>query len=145
MLDGYYAKADNYIPSVSVNPDNQCHEVNIKDIYENHLTKVENYMKKVIQNDVRLSIKYINGKDYPNTRYQNFDLLRIVSFDDLDSQSCGTLYINYTKKGILWFLIKKKTSKGTKIYFSYGEAIGLKLKKDNVVINALNKTLIRSE
>ena len=49
------------------------------------------------------------------------------------------------KKGILWFLIKKKTSKGTKIYFSYGEAIGLKLKKDNVVINALNKTLIRSE
>ena len=25
------------------------------------------------------------------------------------------------------------------------EAIGLKLKKDNVVINALNKTLIRSE
>ena len=99
MLDGYYAKADNYIPSVSVNPDNQCHEVNIKDIYENHLTKVENYMKKVIQNDVRLSIKYINGKDYPNTRYQNFDLLRIVSFDDLDSQSCGTLYINYTKKG----------------------------------------------
>ena len=99
MLDGYYAKAVNYIPSVSVNPDNQWHEVNIKDIDENHITEVENYMKQVIQNGVRLSIKYINGKDYPNTRYQNFDLLRIVSFDDLDSQSRGTLYINYTKKG----------------------------------------------
>lgn len=42
-------------------------------------------------------------------------------------------------------LKKEETSKGTKIYFSCGEAIGLKLKKDNVVINALNKTLIRSE
>ena len=42
-------------------------------------------------------------------------------------------------------LKKEETSKGTKIYFSCGKAIGLKLKKDNVVINALNKTLIRSE
>ena len=99
MLDGYYAKTDNYIPSVSVNPDNQWHEVNIKDIDENRLTEVENYMKQVIQNNVRLSIKYINAKDYPNTRYQNFDLLRIVSFGNLDLQSCGTLCINYTKKG----------------------------------------------
>ncbi|MDD5842040.1 MAG: hypothetical protein PUC86_00535, partial [Solobacterium sp.] len=83
MLDGYYAKAVNYIPSVSVKPDKQQHEVNIKDIDGNHLAEVENYMKQVIQNNVRLSIKYINGKDYPNTRYQNFDLLRIVSFDNL--------------------------------------------------------------
>ena len=40
MLDGYYAKADNYIPSVSVNPDNQWNEVNIKDIDEDHIDKI---------------------------------------------------------------------------------------------------------
>ena len=42
-------------------------------------------------------------------------------------------------------MTKWRSGNSTKIYFSYGEAIGLKLKKDNVVINALNKTLIRSE
>ena len=41
-------------------------------------------------------------------REANFDLLRIVSFGDLDSQSCGTLYINYTKKGDFVILNKEK-------------------------------------
>lgn len=55
------------------------------------------------------------------------------------------LCTSITQKRDFVILNKEKTSKGTKIYFSCGEAIGLKLKKDNVVINALNKTLIRSE
>lgn len=142
ILDGYFAKTDNYIPSVGVNPDNQWFEVNIKDMDDKQLHKTENYMKQVIQNDIKLSVSYINGKDYPDTRYQNFDSLRIVSFGDLDSQPCGTLHINSTKEiGDFVILNKERTSRGTKIYFACGEAIGLKLKKDTDILNGLSKIL----
>lgn len=142
LLDGYYEKTGNYIPSVGVNPNNQWYEVNIKDIDESHLTEVEKYMKKAIQDDIKLQINYISGKDYPDPKYQDFNDLRVISFGNLDSQPCGTLHINSTKEiGDFVILNKEKTSRGTKVYFACGEAIGLKLKKDNSIINNLSKTL----
>lgn len=142
ILDGYYAKMDAYIPSVGVNPDNEWFEVNIKNLDDEHLNKVEEYMNEVIARDIPVTIKYINGKDYDDPKYQQFDELRIVSFGDLDTQPCGTLHVNSTKD-INSFIIlsKEKTSRGTKVHFACGNAVSLLAKKDHMLLEELSKNL----
>lgn len=117
ILDGYYAKRGQYLPAVGVHPNNQWFEVNSKDITKEDLMEVQEFMNKVIDDDVKVTFEYINGKDYPNEKYQHYDLVRIVNIGDLDSQPCGTLHLNHTSQ-IKSFVILdfEKTSKGTRVY-----------------------------
>lgn len=142
ILDGYYAKMDAYIPAVGVNPDNEWYEVNIKNLDDEHLLNVERFMNDVITKDIHVDIKYVKGQDYDDPKYQKFDELRIVSFGDLDSQPCGTLHVNSTKDiGSFVILSKEKTSRGTKVHFACGDAVGIVAKRDNALINEVSKTM----
>ncbi len=141
ILDGYYAKLGLYIPAIGVNPDNQWYEVNSKDIDENHLNEVQNFMNKVINDDIPVSFTYINGKDYPDEKYQKFDELRIVEFQGLDKQPCGTLHVNSTSQ-IQSFVVLdfEKTSRGTRIYVACNLATNSKLKAyHNILKNVSHK------
>lgn len=135
ILDGYYEKMGYYIPSVGVEEDDQWYEVNIKNLEDKCLKEVEDFMSEVIESDIKVKIDYVDGKDYPDEKYQSFDKVRIVSFGNLNSQPCGTLHVNSTKD-IKNFVVlsKEKTSRGTKIHIACGESCEKRLKDEDKIL-----------
>ena len=143
LLDGYYSKMGLYIVAIGVTtPENQWYEVNNKDIDEKHLEEVQNFMNDTLLQDIPTKFTYYKGSEYPNPKYANHDEVRVVTFDDIDSQPCGTPHVNNVNQiGSFIILGSEKTSRGTRIYTTVSWATNIKLKKYYNLIQELRKML----
>lgn len=128
LLDGYYAKLNLYLSSVGVNLENQWYEVNSKDISVEDLLKVQEFINDIIHQDIKMNISYMNGRDYPDEFYHQFETLRLISFGDINTQPCGTLHVNKTSQiESFQILDYEKNSRGTRVYFTCNHMTNNKL------------------
>lgn len=143
LLDGYYGKMGLYIVAIGVtSPENQWYEVNSKDLNEQHLQEVQDFMNDTLLQDIPAEFTYYKGSEYPNPKYANHDEVRVVTFGDIDSQPCGTPHVNNVNQiGSFIILDSEKTSRGTRIYTTVSWATNIKLKKYYNLIQELRKTL----
>ena len=143
LLDGYYGKMGLYIVAIGVtSPENQWYEVNSKDLNEQHLQEVQDFMNDTLLQDIPAEFTYYKGSEYPNPKYANHDEVRVVTFGDIDSQPCGTPHVNNVNQiGSFIILGSEKTSRGTRIYTTVSWATNIKLKKYYNLIQELHKML----
>jgi len=117
LLDGYYERMGYYITTIGVDNHSQWYEVNMKQLPEGHLQDVEDYVNEAIRRRINTEISYIKGSEYPDEKYHKYDEVRIVTFDQLNSQPCGTLHVNNTSDiGNFIVLDAEKSSKGYRIH-----------------------------
>ena len=129
ILDGYFLARGLYMPAVGCHQNNPWFEVPTKELTEEDLKQVEKYMNDAIESDVKVEYSYMNGKDYSDPKYQQYDELRIVTFKGLDSQPCGTPHVNSTKDiGSFVILDHEKTSKGVRVYCTVNKTTDAHLK-----------------
>ncbi len=141
MLDGYYGKLGIIIVAIGVNPDNQWYEINTKNIAENHLAEIQEFVDRAVFDDIECEKIYIDGKDYPNEKYHKFKELRLIKFGDIDTQPCGTLHVNKTSQiGNVVFLRHEKTSRGIRIYFDCNLVINDHYYHDYHLLNKIAKS-----
>lgn len=143
LLDGYYGKMGLYIVAIGVtSPENQWYEVNSKDLDEQHLQEVQDFMNNTLLQDIPTEFTYYKGSEYPNPKYANHDEVRVVTFGDINSQPCGTPHVNNVNQiGSFVILGSEKTSRGTRIYTTVSWATNIKLKKYYNLIQELRKML----
>ncbi|MDD7305352.1 MAG: hypothetical protein PUG67_02045 [Peptoniphilaceae bacterium] len=145
IMDGYFHKKGLYVTEVSSDPENLWFEVNQKNISKEELDKAEDFANKVIREDIKLKFTYINGKDYPDDFYKQFDELRIVTIEGVDEQPCGTCHVESTGQiGSFVFLNTENTKRGTKVHVGIGQNASKLLKKANNDLIELGKILSTS-
>lgn len=142
LLDGYYADKNCRIIEVNANPNNEWYEINHDNITSEQLDDVENWMNNIIKQDIYTKITYVPNKDYPDPLYHKYDQVRLVSFDGINTQPCGTLHVNHTSQ-IQSFVIlgSKSTSHRTRIFFATNLVVNKFLKNDNKIINEISYIL----
>lgn len=96
LLDGFFKDTALTMSEVHGNPDHTWFELDSEDVSDDLLQEVNDYMQQVILADAPVNFTYMNGADYPDPDYQQFDELRIVEIGDYDKQPCGTPHVDYT-------------------------------------------------
>lgn len=142
LLDGYYRKRGSVIIAIGVHPDHQWYEVDEKNLTDQDLAEAQAYMNQAIYDQVPVSFSYVEGKDFPDPDYQDFDFVRLVRFGDLDEQPCSTPHLNHTGQiGSFVILDKENTSRGTRILVSCNRAADHKLQASYQQLKAIQQAL----
>lgn len=146
ILDGYYAKKGLYILSIGVNEGNHWYEVNSKDITEEDLEEVQEFMNRVVMQDIQTEFTYMKGSDYENPKYHKYDELRIVRIGDLDIQPCGTPHVKHTYEiGNFIILGSEKTARGTKVFTTCSLDANQRMKRSYEMLGDLKRVMSASE
>lgn len=142
LLDGYYAHQNCQIIEVNADPNNEWYEINKDSITAEQLDDVETWMNDIIKQDINTKFTYVPSKDYPDPFYRKYDQVRLVSFDNINTQPCGTLHVNHTSQ-IQSFVILGSKSKAhkTKIFFATNLAVNKCLKHDHKIIKDVSHVL----
>lgn len=142
ILDGYFRNKDLYLPEVSEDPKNLWFELNKKNLSQEELDQIEEYVGKVIRDDIKLEYSYINGKDYHDPNYHKFEELRIVEIPGVDKQACGTYHVNSTGQiGSFAILSSENTKRGTKVHVAINQNTQEQLKAKNKDLMEIAKIL----
>lgn len=96
LLDGYYEDLGIKVTAVHANPDHQWYEIDQESVSLDDLRAVEDFVNRVIREEVPVTFTYQSAADYPDPFYQQFDRLRLVHIGDYNSQPCGTPHVNHT-------------------------------------------------
>lgn len=146
LLDGYYAHQNCRIIEVNADPNNEWYEINKDSITAEQLDDVETWMNDIIKQDINTKFTYVPSKDYPDPFYRKYDQVRLVSFDNINTQPCGTLHVNHTSQ-IQSFVILGSKSKAnkTKIFFATNLVVNKILKHDHKIIKDVSHVLNTNE
>ena len=146
LLDGYYAHQNCRIIEVNADPNNEWYEINKDSITAEQLDDVETWMNDIIKQDINTKFTYVPSKDYPDPFYRKYDQVRLVSFDNINTQPCGTLHVNHTSQ-IQSFVILGSKSKAhkTKIFFATNLVVNKCLKHDHKIIKDVSHVLNTNE
>lgn len=130
LLDGFYEDKGLTLIAVGAKPDHQWYELDSKEVSQELLDETEAFMAEVIQRDFPTEFSYMNGADYPDPFYQQFQELRLVKFADINTQPCGTPHVNHSGQiGSFAILGTEKTKKGTKVHIAVGDVIRDRVKE----------------
>lgn len=142
LLDEYYAHQNCRIIEVNADPNNEWYEINKDSITAEQLDDVETWMNDIIKQDINTKFTYVPSKDYPDPFYRKYDQVRLVSFDNINTQPCGTLHVNHTSQ-IQSFVILGSKSKAhkTKIFFATNLEVNKCLKHDHKIIKDVSHVL----
>lgn len=142
LLDGYYRKKGITLTAIGVNHLNMWFEINEKNVKWEDLEEVENYINRIIFEDIETTYEYIDGKKWEDEKYHKFKELRIVNFGKYDRQPCGTIHIDKTSQiGNFIILDFEKTSRGTRIFYTCSLNTNKQYKKDyNLIKEIIKKT-----
>ena len=146
LFDGYYRKKGKTIIAIGTREGNQWFEVDQKEVGEEELADLQDYINNAILADVPLELTYIPGKDYPDPDYQDLDQVRIVKYGDLDEQPCGTPHVHSTGEiGACVIFYAENTSRGSKIHLAIGPSVGRSLAKKEGILRDLEALLKTNE
>ena len=139
LIHGFMVKHNLPYDAFGANLDNIWYEINTK-VEEDTLIQLEQYVRQAILDSVDIEISYINGKDYEDEFFKQFDTLRIVKIGDYDSQPCSTPHVDNTREiGSFSILSYEKSSRGIRLQAAIGSASDNKLKN---VYNEYKKTIV---
>ena len=142
ILDGYYRKLGLIIVAIGVNPDNQWYEVDSKELGEDHLEQVQQFMNDVLLQDIHTEFSYFKGSEYPNEKYQHLKEVREVKFGEIDKQPCGTPHVNHVSEiGNFTVLDSEKTSRGTRIYVTVSHVSTKRLSQYHQLLKDISKKM----
>ena len=139
LIHGFMVKHNLPYDAFGANLDNIWYEINTK-VEEKTLVELEQYVRQAILDSVDVEISYIDGKDYEDEFFKQFDTLRIVKIGDYDSQPCSTPHVDNTREiGSFSILSYEKSSRGIRLQAAIGSASDSKLKN---VYDEYKKTIV---
>ena len=139
LIHGFMVKHNLPYDAFGANLDNIWYEINTK-VEEETLVELEQYVRQAILDSVDVEISYIDGKDYEDEFFKQFDTLRIVKIGDYDSQPCSTPHVdNIREIGSFSILSYEKSSRGIRLQAAIGSASDSKLKN---VYDEYKKTIV---
>ena len=141
-LDGFYNDRGMILIADGIDPRNQWYELDSQDVSWELLHETELFMANVISENVPTTYTYIEGKDYPDPFYQQFDLVRLVHLGQYNSQPCGTPHLNHSGQiGSFTILDAEKTKKGTRVYFAIHRSAQDRFKDYYTIIKDISRLL----
>lgn len=146
LLDRFYGDRGLKQLEVNADPQNEWYIINSKDVSQQDLRDVEQWMNDVIRQDVKTTFTYVKGSDYPDPHYQKYPEVRLVHLGNIDVQPCGTCHVNHTGQ-IQSFAVlgTKKVAGGTKIFITVNQVTNDRLEAEHHRLKQVAEKLSVSE
>lgn len=146
LLDRFYGDRGLKQLEVNADPKNEWYIINSKNVTQQDLADVEEWMNDVIHQDVKTTFTYVKGSDYPDPAYQKYPEVRLVHLGDINVQPCGTCHVNHTGQ-IQSFAVlgTKKVAGGTKVFITVNQITNERLEEEHHLLKKVAKQLSVSE